>query len=68
MNTELLKLRILVAVQDLKISFYVQKFSLFYSPHFQLLPHTMFALATAVLCILRGNLVDKKRQLLKTRV
>ena len=29
MNTELLKLRILVAVQDLKISFYMQKFSLF---------------------------------------
>ena len=29
MNTELLKLRILVAIQDLKISFYMQKFSLF---------------------------------------
>ena len=28
-NTELLKLRTLVAVQDLKIGFYMQKFSLF---------------------------------------
>ena len=29
MNTELLKLHILVAIQDLKFSFYMQKFSLF---------------------------------------
>ena len=29
MNTELLKLCILVAVQDLKFSFYMQRFSLF---------------------------------------
>ena len=29
MNTELLKLRILVAVQDMKISLFMQKFSLF---------------------------------------
>ena len=29
MNTDLLELRILVAVQDLKMSFYMQKFNLF---------------------------------------
>ena len=29
MNTALLKLRILVAIQDLKLNFYVQMFSLF---------------------------------------
>ena len=31
-NTELLELRVLVAVEDLKISFYLQKFSLFSCP------------------------------------
>ena len=49
MNAEFLKLRILVAVQGLKISFYM-KSSVYFSapPQFQPVPLTSFALATAV--------------------
>ena len=48
MNTELLKLRIFAVVQDLKISFYKQKFSFFLLPTFGKFLLTLFALATAL--------------------
>ena len=41
----ILKLRIIVAVQDLKISFYSQ---ILVSPYFWLVPLILFALATAL--------------------
>ena len=42
----ILKLRMIVAVQDLKMSFYLQSLV---PPHFWLVPFSWFALATALL-------------------
>ena len=38
MNTELLELRVLVAVEDIKISFICKSSVYFRAPHFQLVP------------------------------